>query len=247
MATIPPSKTVIVTGGSGGIGGGICRKLANGGWNTVVHYHSDKDSAEKVVAAIQGSGGTAIAVQGDLGEEHAISELFEKAAAEFGVIHGVVANAGIGGGGPIVESTLADLQKLLSVNVVGAYLTIREAARRIEQGGRIVFVSSQLAERPREGTGLYSATKAAIDAMIVSMSRELGTRGITINSVRPGATEPGMFAGSKQERKEYFRDLSPFKRLGHPDDIAGVVEFLLSDEAKWMTGQHLRVDGGASN
>ncbi|WP_442508537.1 SDR family NAD(P)-dependent oxidoreductase [Novipirellula sp. SH528] len=240
-------KTVIVTGGSGGIGGAICSKLACTGWNTVVHYHSDKDSAEKIVDEIKAAGGKAVSAKCNLSDEHEVAGLFDTALSEFGEIHGVVACAGIGSGGTVVESTLDDFQKLLRVNVVGAYLTIREAARRIEDGGRIVFVSSQLAERPREGTGLYSATKAAMDAMVVSMSRELGPRRITINSVRPGATEPGMFANSNQERKEYFRNLSPFKRLGHPDDIAGVVEFLLSDDARWMTGQHLRVDGGASN
>ncbi|GAA5507440.1 SDR family oxidoreductase [Novipirellula caenicola] len=240
-------KTVIVTGGSGGIGGAICCRLADAGCNTVVHYHSDHDAAKKKVDEIKAAGGSAIAAKCNLSDEQQVAELFDHVIAEFGKVDGVVACAGVGGGGPVVESTLDDFQKLLSVNVVGAYLTIREAARRIEEGGRIVFVSSQLAERPREGTGLYSATKAAIDAMIVSMSRELGARGITINSVRPGATEPGMFASSSEERKAYFRNLSPFKRLGHPDDIAGVVEFLLSDDARWITGQHLRVDGGASN
>ncbi len=244
---MPDSKTVIVTGGSGGIGGEICRKLAHTGWSPLVHYHSDQASAEQIVDDIRAAGGTAISASCDLGDEREVAELFDTAQTELGGIHGVVACAGIGSGGPIVETKLDDFQKLLSVNVVGAYLTIREAARRIEPSGRIVFVSSQLAERPREGTGMYSASKAAIDAMIISMSRELGSRGITINSVRPGATEPGMFAGSSPERKEFFRNLSPFKRLGHPDDIAGVVAFLLSDEARWMTGQHLRVDGGASN
>ncbi|TWU23283.1 3-oxoacyl-[acyl-carrier-protein] reductase FabG [Novipirellula galeiformis] len=244
---MPNNKTVIVTGGSGGIGGEICSKLANAGWKTVVHYHSDKESAEKVVAEIKAKGGKAFAAKCDLSDEQAVTELFDTSIAEFGELHSFVACAGIAGSGPVVETSLCEFQKLLRVNVVGAYLTIREAARRIEEGGRIVFISSQLAERPREGTGLYSATKAAMDAMIVSMSRELGSRRITINSVRPGATEPGMFANSNEERKEYFRNLSPFKRLGHPNDIAGVVEFLLSDDARWMTGQHLRVDGGASN
>ncbi|TWU20016.1 SDR family oxidoreductase [Allorhodopirellula heiligendammensis] len=241
------NKTVIVTGGSGGIGSEICRHLAKVSWNIVVHYHSDKDSADEIVARLTGTGGKAVAVKCNLSDEQEVTGLFDSAISEFGEIQGVVACAGIGGGGPIAETTLDEFQKLLRVNTVGAYLTIREAARRIERGGRIVFISSQLAERPREGTGLYSASKAAIDAMIVSMSRELGNRQITINSVRPGATEPGMFANSNEERKEFFRQLSPFHRLGRPDDIAGVVEFLLSDEARWMTGQHLRVDGGASN
>ena len=143
--------------------------------------------------------------------------------------------------------SLKHFEKLIEVNLIGAYLTIREAAKHVSEGGKIVFVSSQLAERPRATTGMYSACKAAIDAMLVSMSRELGPRKICINSVRPGATEPGMFSDSSEERKEHFRSLSPFNRLGKPEDIAGAVEFLVSEESGWITGQHLRVDGGASN
>lgn len=239
-------KTVIVTGGSGGIGEGICRKLGED-WNVVVHFHSNAENAEHIASDLESRGAIAKAIQANLTDEGSVESLFEQAAEQFGAVHGVVANAGIGGGGSIVESNLSEFQKLIDVNVMGAYLTVRQAARRIRDGGKIVFVSSQLAERPRENTGMYSACKAAIDAMIVSMSHELGSRGICINSVRPGATEPGMFADSSEDRKDFFRELSPFKRLGTPQDVAGVVAFLLSDESSWMTGQHFRVDGGASN
>ena len=241
------NRTAMVTGGSGGIGSEICKRLAHDGFRVVVHYGSDRHAAEKVVREITDSGGFAIAHSADITEEGAIRHLFESAYSEYGGLDVVVANAGIGGGGPIEQVELTDFRKLVAVNLTGAFLTLREAARRLSDGGRLVFVSSQLAERPRTGTGVYSATKAAIDAMLVSMSHELGTRGITVNSVRPGATEPGMFAGSDEERKEFFRNLSPFKRLGHPKDVAGVVSFLASDDAAWITGQHVRADGGASN
>ena len=239
-------KTVVVTGGSGGIGEGICRKLGEH-WNVVVHFRSSAETAERIASDLQSRGAEAKAIQADLADEGSVTSLFEKATKHFGTIDAVVANAGVGSGGSIVDSKIDDFQKLIDVNVLGSYLTIREAARKVSDGGKIVFVSSQLAERPRENTGMYSACKAAIDAMIVSMSHELGARGICINSVRPGATEPGMFADSSEDRKEFFRKLSPFKRLGTPQDVAGVVDFLLSDNSKWMTGQHLRVDGGASN
>lgn len=241
------NRTAIVTGGSGGIGSEICKRLAVDGYRVVVHYRNDRPAAESVVREIAASGGTAIARSADISEENAIAHLFESVVSEFGSLDLVVANAGIGSGGPIEQVELADFKKLVSVNLVGTFLTLREAARRLGDGGRLIFVSSQLAERPREGTGAYSATKAGIDAMLVSMSHELGTRGITVNSVRPGATEPGMFAGSDADRKEFFRNLSPFKRLGHPNDIAAVVSFLASDGAGWITGQHIRADGGASN
>ena len=241
-----PRKTVLVTGGSGGIGEGICRKLAND-YNVIVHFNSNADAAARIKDDLTSEGKNAIAVQANLAQEQAVISMFDDAVEQFGEIHAVVANAGSSDFGPIGDSSLEDLRKLIDVNVIGSYLTIREAAKRISHGGKIVFVSSQLAERPRATTGFYSATKAAIDAMIVSMSHELGERGICINSVRPGATEPGMFAVSSEERKDYFRSLSPFGRLGNPADIAGVVQFLVSDESSWMTGQHLRADGGASN
>ena len=229
------NRTAIVTGGSGGIGSEICKRLARDGYRVVVHYGNDRQAAEKVVQEITDSGGIAIVRSADIADEDAVRNMFEFTSAEFGGLDVVVANAGIGGGGPIEQVELADFTKLVAVNLVGAFLTLREAARRLSDGGRLIFVSSQLAERPRTGTGAYSATKAGIDAMI------------TVNSVRPGATEPGMFAGSDEERKEFFRNLSPFKRLGHPNDIAAVVSFLASDDAAWVTGQHIRADGGASN
>ena len=239
-------ETVIVTGGSGGIGEGICRKLGDH-YNVVVHFRSNSEKAESIASDLESRGAKAKAIQADLADEKSVVALFEQAVEHFGSVHGVVANAGIGDGGPVVDSKLSDFQKLIDVNITGAYLTIRQAAKQINDGGKIVFISSQLADRPRENTGLYSATKAAIDAIVVSMSHELGARGICINSVRPGATEPGMFADSSEDRKEFFRNLSPFKRLGTPQDVAGVVAFLLSDDSTWMTGQHFRVDGGASN
>ena len=239
-------KTVIVTGGSGGIGEGICRRLAKK-WNVVIHYNSNADAAERIKDSINSDDGSAIAIQANLSDEQAVKKMFDASMDQFGAIDAVVANAGVSNFGNIEDSATEDFEKLIEVNIVGSYLVIREAATRVSDGGKVVFVSSQLAERPRATTGMYSACKAAIDALIVSMSHELGAKGIRINSVRPGATEPGMFADSSEERKDHFRSLSPFKRLGAPDDIAGVVEFLVSDDARWMTGQHLRVDGGASN
>ena len=239
-------NVVLVTGGSGGIGEGICRKLA-ANWDVIIHFNSNEDAAERIKQDLISSGGKAATIQADLADELSVESLFTAAIKQFGQIDAVVANAGNSAFEPIAKSSLETFRNLIDVNLIGSYLTIREAADHVSEGGKIVFVSSQLAERPRATTGMYSACKAAIDAMIVSMSHELGQRSVCINSVRPGATEPGMFADSSEERKDYFRSLSPFNRLGRPDDVAGAVEFLISDEANWITGQHLRVDGGASN
>ena len=239
-------KVALVTGGSGGIGEGICRKLGDK-WDVIVHFNSNEDAAQRIKDDLISGGAKAAAIQANLADEKSVRSLFATALDEFGQIDAVVANAGNSNFEQIEKSNLDAFRELIDVNLIGSYLTIREAASRVSEGGKIVFVSSQLAERPRATTGMYSACKAAIDAMIVSMSHELGPQNICINSIRPGATEPGMFADSSEERKEHFRSLSPFNRLGTPNDIAGAVEFLISDEASWITGQHLRVDGGASN
>lgn len=239
-------KTVLVTGASGGIGQGICRRLAKD-WNLVLHYNNNADAAEKLQEELTADGGVAIVAQADLSDEQSVLALFDQAIGKFGSLEAVVANAGNSHFGNISGSSTDDFRRIIDVNIIGSYLTIRTAADRIADGGKIVFVSSQLSQRPRATTGMYSACKAAIDALIVSMSHELGERKICINAVRPGATEPGLFANSPEERKQFFRALSPFKRLGTPEDTAGVVAFLISAEASWVTGQHLRVDGGASN
>ena len=240
-------RTAIVTGGSGGIGGGICRRLAIDGFNVVVHFGSDQDAANAVVAEIKRKNGQAIAIGASITVETEVKQLFEKAHAEFGGVDVVVANAGTMVGRLVADCSTDDFDKLFAVNTRGAFLTIREAARLVRDGGRIIFISSQLAERPREGTGIYSATKAAIDAMLISLSKEVGKRNITVNSVRPGATSPGMFDESDEAKKQKFVELSAFGRLGTPEDIASVVSFLAGSDGTWTTGQHIRADGGMSN
>ena len=240
-------RTAIVTGGSGGIGGGICRRLAIDGFNVVVHFGSDQDAANAVVAEIKRKNGQAIAIGASITVETEVKQLFEKAHAEFGGVDVVVANAGTMVGRLVADCSTDDFDKLFAVNTRGAFLTIREAARLVRDGGRIIFISSQLAERPREGTGIYSATKAAIDAMLISLSKEVGKRNITVNSVRPGATSPGMFDESDEAKKQKFVELSAFGRLGTPEDIASVVSFLAGSDGTWITGQHIRADGGMSN
>ncbi|QDV40471.1 3-oxoacyl-[acyl-carrier-protein] reductase FabG [Stieleria neptunia] len=240
-------KTAIVTGGSGAIGGAICRKLAADGFQIVVHYGSNEEAASDVVEQIVSGGGCAIKSTADVTDPERVRELFEAAEDAFDGVDVVVANAGTITKCPVVEMSIDQFDSMVAVNLRGTFLTAFEAAKRIRRNGRLILISSGLAARPMAGTAVYSATKAAIDAMAVSLSKELGERGITVNSVQPGATVPGMFEQSGEEAAEAFAAMSPFGRLGHPDDIAEAVAFLAGDSGRWLTGQIIRVDGGSMN
>lgn len=240
-------KTAIVTGGSGGIGQGICKRLAREGYQVVVHYSSSQAAAEAVVGEIEAAGGRAVAMKADVTDESAVAQLFTQTQKQFGDIDLVVVNAGVGERCSIVDCDLGEFAWTVAVNFRGAFLTLREAARTVVDHGRIIAVSSQLARRPMAGIGVYSATKAAVDALVVALSKEIGIRGITVNSVQPGSTSPGMFDKNDDELKEKFRQMSPFKRLGTPEDCAGVVAFLASEDGRWITGQCIKADGGATN
>ncbi|MAT14532.1 MAG: 3-oxoacyl-ACP reductase [Planctomyces sp.] len=240
-------RTAIVTGGSGGIGAAICKRLARDGFNVVVHYNSNEGAAKDVVSEIKAADGSAVSLGGDVSDEKSIAELFDQTVKQFGGVDVVVANSGVSGGGPVQDLDLEKFDKVVNVNLRGSFLTLREAGRRLNDNGRIIFISSQLAVKPIAGSGVYSATKAGMDALVAAMSQEVGARGITVNSVGPGATVPGMFDRSNDERKEKFRQLSPFQRLGRAEDIADIVSFVASDDSRWITGQHLRAEGGAIN
>lgn len=241
------TRTAIVTGGSGGIGQGICKRLAREGYQVVVHFSSNQDAADAVVAEIESAGGRAVAFQADVTDEAAVAKLFSRTWETFGSIDLAVANAGVGERGPISEYDIKEFDWTVAVNLRGAFLTLREAARTVTDNGRIIVISSQLARRPMAGIGVYAATKAAVDALIVSLAAEIGGRGITVNSVQPGSTSPGMFDKNDDDLKEKFRQMSPFKRLGTPEDCAALVAFLASEDGQWITGQCIKADGGATN
>ncbi|MEC4812372.1 MAG: glucose 1-dehydrogenase [Scytonema sp. PMC 1069.18] len=236
-------KVAIVTGGSGGIGSAICERLAQDGAKVVVHYGGHEDAADHVVTRIKDKGGEAIAVQANLSQVEEIVKLFEETQQSFGSPDIVVNNAGTGVGGPLVEMDEESFDKVFGLNAKGTFFCMKEAARRLNNNGRIVNISSGLVIRPMAGFGLYIGSKAAIELMGKVLSMEVGDRGITVNTVSPGPTETDMYASSGDDTQTAAAR-SPFNRLGQPEDIADVVAFVVSDQCRWITGHTFQVGGG---
>ncbi|QKG55762.1 glucose 1-dehydrogenase [Hymenobacter sp. BRD128] len=243
------NKVAIVTGASKGIGAAIATYFAAEGAKVVVNYASSKEGADRVVQGITDNGGTAISVQADVSSEADVSRLFAETKAAFGTLDILVNNAVFQQFLPIDQASVAAFHQHFNVNVLGPVLTIRAALGLFgEKGGTIINISSGASKSPMAGVSLYSATKAALDAITVSLSKELGAKNVRINSVLPGATETegaasaGVTAGSEYEKM--FIANTPLGRRGQPADIAKAVVFLASDEAAWITGEQLSVSGG---
>ncbi len=238
-------KTAIVTGGSRGIGRATALLLAAHGWNVVVNYANNRDEAASVVAEIVGRGGRADAVCADVSSASEMKELFVQAERAFGNVNALVNSAGIIRPSLIKDLGEEGLTEQLDTNLRGAINGMREAARRIVDGGRIVSMSSTTLALNPPGYGIYNATKAAVEALTRVLAKELGSRRITVNAVAPGPVETELFiAGKSPAEIDRMAEAAPFKRLGQPQDIAEVVAFLLSDAAGWVNGQVVRANGG---
>ncbi len=240
-------KVAIVTGASGGIGAAIAKRLAAAGAKTVVNFNGSPEGANKIAAAIKEAGGTAVAVKADVSDAAQVAALFRAAEAAFGHVTSLVNNAAVRGD-PVAAAdiSLAQYQQVFSVNVQGPVLCIGEFARRAgSQGGRIVNITSGQARTPMPGAGLYAGSKGAMEAFTRAFAADLGPHGVTVNAVAPGATAtPSFLAAISDEKKQQTIQDTALGRLGTPDDIADVVAFLLSDDAKWLTGQVLDANGG---
>ena len=241
-------KVAVVTGASKGIGASIAKFFAAAGAKVVVNYASSKEGADKVVQEIKDNGGTAIAVQGDVSKEADVIRLFQETEQAFGKLDILVNNAGIYQYAPIEQLSADAIVQQFNINVLGSLLAIREAVKLFgDKGGNIINISSAVSKTPVATGAVYSATKAALDAITVSLSKELGVKNIRINSLLPGVVETegsqsAGFIGSDAEVKLVAN--TPLGRTGQPADISKVALFLASDESAWITGEKISVTGG---
>ncbi|MEV4567772.1 SDR family oxidoreductase [Nonomuraea sp. NPDC049419] len=233
----------VVTGGSRGIGRAVVERLAGDGATVVFSYVADEAAARQVEEAC---GGRAVAVQADAADPAQVERLFEEAGEVFGgPLTALVSNAGVMDHTPVDAVTPEAFERVMAVNVRGAFLAVRAAAARMADGGRVVTISSTGTAWPSPGESLYAASKAAVEQLTRVASRELGRRGITVNAVSPGPTDTDLLrADVPPEGMAGVAHMTALGRIGTPADIASVVALLLSPDAAWLTGQNLRADGG---
>ncbi|MEL1265117.1 SDR family NAD(P)-dependent oxidoreductase [Pseudoxanthomonas putridarboris] len=244
MAT--DTRTVIITGGTRGVGRAVAEHLAGLGYNLAISYSSDAAAAEATRAAIAAKGRDCLILKGDSRSRDSTEELFAAATQRFGTIYGVLANAGVENvEAPFSEMTEDELDRVVDINFKGTFFTLQQAARTVVDGGRIIATASTIASYPPPGSGVYAATKAAVRLMVQVLSLELGPRGITVNSLDPGAVEgAGIFTHMTDELRQAFYKQSPMGKLPRPSDLVGAVEFLLSDGAAMVSGHNLAVTAG---
>ncbi|MDQ0594178.1 3-oxoacyl-[acyl-carrier protein] reductase [Chryseobacterium ginsenosidimutans] len=239
------NKVVLVTGASKGIGAEVAKKLAEAGAKVIVNFSGSKADADNVVEEIKTNGGEAIAVQADVSKSEDVKSLFDQSIAHFGRIDVLVNNAGIMITKTIQETTDEDFDRHFSINVKGVFNTLREAATKLADNGSIINFSTSVNRLMLPGYGTYVATKSAVEQLTRVFSKEIGHRGINVNSVSPGPTATALFLNGKpQETIDRLASLNPFGRIAETDDIANVVVFLASDEAKWINAQNIGVNGG---
>jgi 3-oxoacyl-[acyl-carrier protein] reductase len=238
-------KVAIVTGASRGIGRAIALRLAREGAAVVVNYAGSAEAAGQVVAEIVATGGHALAVQADVGKLADIDRLLDTAIAHFGKLDILINNAGVFFTKPLADVSEQEFDNIFAVNVKGTYFACQQAVRRMADGGRIINISSSTTVMMLPRYSAYVATKGAVEQLSHVLAKEVGARGITVNVVSPGPTDTDLFGSDKtEEDKRRLAQMAALGRLGQPADIADVVAFLAGDDARWITGQNVRANGG---
>lgn len=235
-------KHALVTGSSRGIGRAIAARLAENGAAVVVNYAGNRQSAQETVKEIVAKKRKAVAIQADVSKASEVQRLFNEAEKALGPLDIVVANAGVYLSKPLIESTGNDYDHVFDINTRGVFFTLQEAARRVRDGGRIIVVSTGGTKMPFPNASLYLGSKAAVEQFARSLSRELGERNVTVNVLSPGFTDTDML--SNDQVRAFGASLSPFNRVGTPEEVADVSAFLASDAARWVTGQNVQAGGG---
>ncbi len=238
-------KIALVTGGSRGIGAAVSRKLALLGAHVAIGYRDNRKAAQRVVAEIEAASGIAACFKVEISEHASVRALMTNVAARFGHIDILINSAGVFSTRPLEQVDHAFFSEQFNTNAWGTLLTMQQAVPYFPaRGGRIVNLSSQCVYSPRNGTGVYAASKAAVSALTHACAIELGGRSITVNAIAPAATDTDMIAGMTEARRDAIMAATPLGRLATPEDIADAVAFLASDQARWITGRTILADGG---
>jgi len=236
-------KVAIVTGSSDGIGRAIAERLAQDGATIVVNYGKSADKAKQVVVGIEEKGGKAVAIQADMSKVGDVGRLVKDTVRIFGRLNILVNNAGMFMYKPLVETTEEEFDRMFALNTKGPYFALQEAAKIIQEGGRIVNISTDGTHIGFAGATAYLGSKGALEQFTKGLAHELAPKGITVNTVSPGYTDTAMLPADPTFR-QIGEQASPLKRLGIPKDIADVVAFVVSEEARWLTGQNIHAGGG---
>jgi 3-oxoacyl-[acyl-carrier protein] reductase len=244
MAT-PDTRAAIITGSARGIGAAVAERLAKDGFAVIVNYPSNGAQVDKLVRKIEAAGGRALPVQADVSDPAAVGRMFQAAESAYGGVDVLVNNAGIMHLAKIGDADDAFFDRHVAINLKGVFNCLREAAKRLRSGGRIISFSSSVVGLYQPSYGIYAATKAGVEAMTHVLCKELRGRNITVNVVAPGPTATELFFdGKSPEVVEQHKKLAPLERLGQPEDIANTVAFLAGPDGGWINGQVLRANGG---
>ena len=245
MNTLNNARVAIVTGASRGIGAAIAQRLAKDGFAVAVNYASSSSEADALVTALAADGAKAIAVKADVSKADDVRRMFEITEQQLGKVDVLINNAGVLSTTPLADTSDAQYDRIFDINVRGTFNTLREAAARMNDGGRIINFSSTTLALNMPGYAIYNATKAAVEAFTHVFAKELRGRNITVNAVAPGPVATALFLdGKTEEQIQTFAKMPPLQRLGQPDDIASVVAMLAGPDAGWVNGQILRANGG---
>ncbi|MHC2218676.1 SDR family oxidoreductase [Rhizobium leguminosarum] len=245
MASKENGKVALVTGASRGIGAAVARRLATDGFTVVINYSGNAAPAEELVQEIEQAGGKALTAKADVSDAEAVRRMFDAAEAAFGGVDVLINNAGIMMLSSLAEADNANFDRQIGVNLKGTFNTLREAAKRLRDGGRVVNFSTSVVGLKLETYGVYAATKAAVETLTAIMAKEMRGRNITVNAIAPGPVATDLFLnGKSDELIARMAKMNPLERLGTPEDIAAAVAFLAGPDGGWINGQTLRANGG---